>query len=287
MRPGAPLQGRASGKSSLDYSFSGLGGIPPRGNAGRSRLFAPRPWRPLGRRRHGTEGRLRCPKGGHGRRVGCTCQPMARRGDRPAPRHEVREVWDLGKLKISPNPMKPMNPILPEHWNDLPSIGARSAPLLDGLQQCAIAENGREELTLFLPADGLIALIAAPQPPASNELLRALGRIVAAHARASGSRVNPRAFFPDPAPSATELLARTIPTGFGDFEARTATVRPGISQCWIKVGGEAALLFLMRDGVLPLTWVNFSATEPSDPLVTAVAAVLVAHRCACVEGREF
>ena len=64
--------------------------------------------------------------------------------------------------------MKPMNTNLPEQWNDLPNIWARSAPLVDHLQQCAIAENGREELTLLLPADGLVALIGAPQEPTAG-----------------------------------------------------------------------------------------------------------------------
>jgi hypothetical protein len=177
--------------------------------------------------------------------------------------------------------MKPMNTDLPEQWIDLPNISARSAPLLDCLHQCAIAENGREELTLFLPTDGLVALIAAPKEPASMYLLLALGRIVAAHARASGTRLDLKAFFAECGPE------RASPTSGAKVETRTATVRPGIDQCWLEVGGEAALVFLMRDGVMPLTWVNFSEPAPSDQLLVALASVLVAHRLACVEGREF
>jgi len=178
-----------------------------------------------------------------------------------------------------------MNTDLPEQWNDLPNICARSAPLVDRLQQCAIAENGREELTLLLPADGLVALIGAPQEPASRHLLLGLGRIVAAHAQASTDRLDPAGFFPNP--PVTGAPSRDFSTCDPNVVGRVSRGGPGVTQCWLKTGDEAALVFLMRDGLMPLTWVNFSEAAPSDQLLVALASVLVAHRLACVEGREF
>ncbi len=181
--------------------------------------------------------------------------------------------------------MKPMNTHLPEEWNDLPKISARSAPLLDSLMQCAIAENGCDQITLFLPADGLVALIEAPKKPASEHLHLALGRIVAAHARASTARLDPAGFFPEP--PVTSSPAQAIATGNPNVVGRASQGGQGVTQCWLGAGGEAALVFLMSDGLMPLVWASFSNPDPSNELLVAVAAVLVAHRSACAEGRVF
>ena len=169
-------------------------------------------------------------------------------------------------------------------WLDLNNISARTAPLLDGLDQCAIAVDGQDRITLLLPSGGLVAILAGPDEPDSVPLMIALGRVVAAHARSSTDQLN-----------SAEILSgqclgperRRIPRPIeGNIEVHSSA-GSDISQCWLHRNGQAALMILTRDDVMPLVWVNFSTLEPRDDLVIAVARVLVAHRLACTQGRDF
>jgi hypothetical protein len=177
-----------------------------------------------------------------------------------------------------------MTTSIPDQWNDLPNIGARSAQLLEGLSQCALAESDVDQITMLLPADGLVSLIAVPRDPVSRELLLALGRVLAAHALVSGSRLHPTDFL---AASPTAAATGTAVNGAAKVAANISTVEPGITRACLQADGEAALVFLTRDAVMPLVWVIFSRDEPRDALLIAVARLLVDHRLACVDGRDF
>jgi hypothetical protein len=173
---------------------------------------------------------------------------------------------------------------IPEQWYDLPHIRTRSAPLLEGLGQCAITEHSEDRITLLLPADGLVALIDAPTGRTSTDLRLALGRVVAAHAAKSSAPMRPKGI----------AFAELQPDGLDgwvafdgpNMEGWIATLAPDFQQCRLKVGGEAALVFLLQDGVLPLAWAHFSTPEPTDAILLATAGLLIAHRLACVEGRK-
>jgi hypothetical protein len=173
---------------------------------------------------------------------------------------------------------------IPELWADLPHIRTRCAPLLDDLGQCAIAECGEDRITLLLPADGLVALIDAPTGPTSTDLRLALGRVVAAHAAKSSAPERPKGI------SFTELQPDGLDRGIAfegpNMEGWIATLAPDFQQCRLKVGGEAALVFLLRDGVLPLAWAHFSTPQPTDAILLSTAGLLIAHRLACVDGKK-
>ncbi|MBI4658507.1 MAG: hypothetical protein HY735_06610 [Verrucomicrobia bacterium] len=174
---------------------------------------------------------------------------------------------------------------IPAQWNDLPQISVRTAPLLDGLEQCAIAEAGRDRISLLLPRDGLVALIAAPEDPNTDGLMLALGQVIAGHVRASSSRLHSAEIIAGPPSDGTHR--RIEFSGLEKIEGRISAVGNDIRQCWICADGQAALMFLIRDDVMPLVWVNFSTLEPRDGLLIAVARTLVAHHLACVEGGTF
>ena len=73
------------------------------------------------------------------------------------------------------------------------------------------------------------------------------------------------------------------------YVAILAPLNEQIVQCAIithEGGCQAAHLFLLTDGLLALTDVNFRGdVPPNDDLLLAIARVQVAHLLACREGR--
>ena len=167
---------------------------------------------------------------------------------------------------------------IPEQWHDLDFIRTRSAPLVEDLGQCEITEHGEERFTLLLPTDGIVALIDAPSGLISKNLRLALGRVIAAHVAESSAPARPKgiAF----AELQTAELERGVAFETAKMKGWIATLAPDFQQCRLKIGDDAALVFLLQDGVLPLAWAHFSTPEPGDAILLATADLLIAHRLA-------
>ena len=73
-----------------------------------------------------------------------------------------------------------------------------------------------------------------------------------------------------------------------EYVAVIAEMNEAVIQCAItREGRQMAHLFLLKDGLLALTEINFEEEgEPTDGLLLAIARVQVEHLRACREGRS-
>lgn len=162
---------------------------------------------------------------------------------------------------------------------DLIQVEVVTAPLLTGVEQCAIRFHGREMANLLLLPEGMFSLLAHRMSDlAIDAVALALGRVIAEHVEKDGSLCDPEAVRPRTAPamvgrpSGPPLFWPSIP---GVTVAMPAVRDDRFFQCELRAGDETALLLIERDPVMARGWAQFSARIPSRQLLTMLGRLVI------------